>query len=108
LYEFCSFGTDFAAIAKFVGTRSSTQVRTHAQKYYAKLVTKYLLHRFLYQVHVRSNKIIELVCMEGELDLKKAHTEYNLCRHVGYFCCRSETTNALEKQDQQQSKDEKK
>jgi hypothetical protein len=27
---------------------------------------------------------------------------------VGYFCCRSETTNALEKQDQQQSKDEKK
>jgi hypothetical protein len=46
--------------------------------------------------------------MEGELELNKAHTEYNLCRHVGYFCCRSETTNALEKQDQQQSKDEKK
>ncbi|KAG0572286.1 hypothetical protein KC19_VG081500 [Ceratodon purpureus] len=33
-----TFGTDFAAIAKFVGTRSSTQVRTHAQKYYAKLL----------------------------------------------------------------------
>ncbi|EFJ17165.1 hypothetical protein SELMODRAFT_421179 [Selaginella moellendorffii] len=37
----CSFGTDFAAIAKFVGTRSSTQVRTHAQKYYAKLIRDY-------------------------------------------------------------------
>jgi hypothetical protein len=40
---FCSFGTDFSAIAKFVGTRSSTQVRTHAQKYYAKLVTPTIL-----------------------------------------------------------------
>ncbi|XP_024542553.1 myb-like protein I [Selaginella moellendorffii] len=36
-----TFGTDFAAIAKFVGTRSSTQVRTHAQKYYAKLIRDY-------------------------------------------------------------------
>jgi hypothetical protein len=40
---FCSFGTDFSAIAKFVGTRSSTQVRTHAQKYYAKLVRPTIL-----------------------------------------------------------------
>lgn len=40
IYWLCRFGTDFAAIAKFVGTRSSTQVRTHAQKYYAKLVWK--------------------------------------------------------------------
>nr|XP_024388371.1 myb-like protein I isoform X1 [Physcomitrium patens] len=37
-----TFGTDFAAIAKFVGTRSSTQVRTHAQKYYAKLAKSHL------------------------------------------------------------------
>ncbi|KAJ7297046.1 hypothetical protein O6H91_06G035100 [Diphasiastrum complanatum] len=36
-----TFGTDFSAIAKFVGTRSSTQVRTHAQKYYAKLIRDY-------------------------------------------------------------------
>ncbi|KAH7290176.1 hypothetical protein KP509_30G035100 [Ceratopteris richardii] len=36
-----TFGTDFVAIAKFVGTRSSTQVRTHAQKYYAKLIRDY-------------------------------------------------------------------
>eukprot|EP01018_Ginkgo_biloba_P017728 Gb_39655 [translate_table: standard] len=36
-----TFGNDFNAIAKFVGTRSSTQVRTHAQKYYAKMVRDY-------------------------------------------------------------------
>lgn len=35
------FGTDFEAIAAFVGTRNSTQVRTHAQKYYAKMVRDY-------------------------------------------------------------------
>jgi hypothetical protein len=31
-------GTDFAEISKFVGTRTSTQVRTHVQKYHLKLV----------------------------------------------------------------------
>ncbi len=29
---------DVKAIAQFVGTRNSTQVRTHAQKYFMKLV----------------------------------------------------------------------
>jgi SHAQKYF class myb-like DNA-binding protein len=31
---------DVKAIAAFVGTRSATQVRTHAQKYFLKLVSK--------------------------------------------------------------------
>jgi hypothetical protein len=31
-------GTDFAEISKVVGTRTSTQVRTHVQKYHLKLV----------------------------------------------------------------------
>ena len=31
-------GTDFNEISKFVGTRTSTQVRTHVQKYHLKLV----------------------------------------------------------------------
>ncbi|KAH9328758.1 hypothetical protein KI387_000866, partial [Taxus chinensis] len=40
-YGLKMFGTDFEAIANYVGTRNSTQVRTHAQKYYAKMVRDY-------------------------------------------------------------------
>jgi hypothetical protein len=35
-------GTDFAEISKVVGTRTSTQVRTHVQKYHLKLVRRAL------------------------------------------------------------------
>lgn len=71
-----SFGTDFAAIAKFVGTRSSTQVRTHAQKYYAKLVRRFSPH-MLFCVCLRLLSIY-IICFVHlhRLELKMKHGKH--------------------------------